>query len=57
MPAETSTLTAAPRLALVTGSTNGIGHALARRLLAEGTSVILHGPTAEGATQVLVPAR
>jgi NAD(P)-dependent dehydrogenase (short-subunit alcohol dehydrogenase family) len=48
MPAETSTLTAAPRLALVTGSTNGIGHALARRLLAEHTSVILHGPTAEG---------
>lgn len=39
----------APRVALVTGATNGIGHALARRLLAEGMTVILHGPTSEQA--------
>ena len=39
--------TAAPRVALVTGATNGIGHGVARRLLAEGMIVIVHGPTAE----------
>jgi NAD(P)-dependent dehydrogenase (short-subunit alcohol dehydrogenase family) len=42
-----SALTAAPRVALITGSTNGIGHAVARRLLAEHTTVVLHGPTTE----------
>jgi len=36
-----------PRVALVTGSTNGIGHGVARRLLAAGMTVIVHGPTAE----------
>jgi len=44
LPLPSST---APRVALVTGATNGIGHALARRLLAEGTTVIVHGPTTE----------
>jgi NAD(P)-dependent dehydrogenase (short-subunit alcohol dehydrogenase family) len=37
----------APTVALVTGATNGIGHAVARNLLAQGMTVILHGPTAE----------
>jgi NAD(P)-dependent dehydrogenase (short-subunit alcohol dehydrogenase family) len=44
MPAARS---ATPLVALVTGATNGIGHGVARRLLAEGMTVILHGPTAE----------
>ncbi len=39
--------TAAPRVALMTGATNGIGHDVARRLLAEGMTVIVHGPTTE----------
>jgi len=34
-------------VALVTGATNGIGHVVARRLLAEGMTVIVHGPSAE----------
>jgi NAD(P)-dependent dehydrogenase (short-subunit alcohol dehydrogenase family) len=34
-------------IALVTGATNGIGHVVARRLLAEGMTVIVHGPSAE----------
>lgn len=38
---------AAPSVALVTGSTNGIGHGVARRLLASGMTVIVHGPGAE----------
>ena len=36
-----------PVTALVTGSTSGIGHEAARRLSAEGATVILHGPTQE----------
>ena len=36
-----------PAVALVTGSTNGIGHAVARRLLEAGMTVIVHGPTPE----------
>ncbi|MBR7827878.1 SDR family NAD(P)-dependent oxidoreductase [Actinospica sp. MGRD01-02] len=35
------------RVALVTGATNGIGHGIARRLLAAGMTVIVHGPTPE----------
>jgi NAD(P)-dependent dehydrogenase (short-subunit alcohol dehydrogenase family) len=35
----------APRVALVTGSTNGLGHAVIRHLMAGRTTVILHGPT------------
>jgi len=34
-------------VALVTGSTDGIGHDVARRLLAAGMTVVVHGPTAE----------
>jgi NAD(P)-dependent dehydrogenase (short-subunit alcohol dehydrogenase family) len=37
----------ASAVALVTGSTNGIGHGVARRLLAAGMTVIVHGPTPE----------
>lgn len=36
-----------PAVALVTGATNGIGHGVARNLLAQGMTVIVHGPTAE----------
>jgi NAD(P)-dependent dehydrogenase (short-subunit alcohol dehydrogenase family) len=36
-----------PPVALVTGSTNGIGHAVARRLLEAGMTVIVHGPVVE----------
>lgn len=34
-------------VALVTGATNGIGYGVARRLLAEGMTVIVHGPSVE----------
>jgi len=34
----------AGKIALVTGSTSGIGVAIARRFLAEGASVMIHGP-------------
>ena len=37
----------ASAVALVTGATNGIGHGVARDLLAHGMRVIVHGPTAE----------
>jgi NAD(P)-dependent dehydrogenase (short-subunit alcohol dehydrogenase family) len=43
---STSPASASP-VALVTGATNGIGHVVARRLLAEGMTVIVHGPSAE----------
>ena len=60
MPASASTVrSAAPAVALVTGATNGIGHGVARRLLAEGMTVIVHGPTAEqveGARERLLSA-
>ena len=46
-------------VALVTGSATGIGHGVARRLLAAGMTVVVHGPTAalaEGARERLVLA-
>lgn len=46
MSVSAATPTAHP-VALVTGATNGIGHVVARRLLAEGMTVIVHGPNAE----------
>ena len=38
---------AARTVALVTGATDGIGYAVARRLLTEGMTVIVHGPGIE----------
>ena len=35
------------RIILVTGSTTGIGEHMARRFVAEGAKVILHGRNAE----------
>ena len=43
---------ASGRLALVTGSTQGIGHATARRLMAGGDRVAVNGPDAEVARRV-----
>ena len=47
MPTTKSAVPTPSPVALVTGATNGIGHAVARRLLAAGMTVIVHGPTAE----------
>jgi hypothetical protein len=42
-----ATIGAAPGVALVTGSTRGIGHAVARTLLEAGWTVFLHGSSLE----------
>ena len=45
--AKPATPTASQRIALVTGSTDGLGREVARRLAAEGAHVIVHGRNAE----------
>jgi NAD(P)-dependent dehydrogenase (short-subunit alcohol dehydrogenase family) len=44
---------AAARIVLVTGSTDGLGRELARRLAAEGAHVIVHGRNAERGTALV----
>ncbi|HEX4124894.1 MAG TPA: oxidoreductase [Tepidisphaeraceae bacterium] len=41
------------KVILITGSTNGIGAAIARRCVAEGASVVLHGREAEAGRKML----
>lgn len=45
------------RRILVTGSTRGIGHAVALRLLAEGAEVILHGRNPEAVARAAEPLK
>lgn len=45
------------RRILVTGSTRGIGHAVALRLLAEGADVIIHGRSAEAVARAVDPLK
>ncbi|MEP7115956.1 MAG: SDR family NAD(P)-dependent oxidoreductase [Acidobacteriota bacterium] len=45
--------TAAPRIVLVTGSTDGLGREVARRLAAEGAHVIVHGRNVVRGTAVV----
>ncbi|HQZ26696.1 MAG TPA: SDR family NAD(P)-dependent oxidoreductase, partial [Verrucomicrobiales bacterium] len=45
--APPSVPTAGQRIALVTGSTDGLGREVARRLAAEGAHVIVHGRNVE----------
>ncbi len=45
------------QLALVTASTKGIGHAIARTLAAEGARVIVNGRTAEGVDEAVKKIR
>lgn len=47
----------AGKLALVTGSTAGIGHAIAELLTAEGARVIVNGRTQEGVDEALAAIR
>lgn len=48
-----STPTAAQRIALVTGSTDGLGREVARRLAAAGAHVIIHGRNVERGREVV----
>lgn len=52
----TTTRPLAGRTALVTGSTGGIGHALAQALAAAGADVLLHGPAPEAGTPEICEA-
>jgi NAD(P)-dependent dehydrogenase (short-subunit alcohol dehydrogenase family) len=47
----------AGRRILVTGSTRGIGHAAARRFLAEGAEVVVHGRTEQAMAAAVAPLR
>ncbi len=51
--AAPATPTASQRIALVTGSTDGLGREVARRLAAEGAHVLIHGRNVERGQEVV----